>query len=105
MLLKTHEELRQHTGETVIFSSNVYGNAPNLVGMLWFDTTSNCEAIYLLSNDLNGAKSSSEEWKRHGYKYSWRISYNRKHYEEDNRGVLTISAVSIDFNKLEELLC
>lgn len=103
MQLKTHEELLQHIEETVIFTHINGERASNDVGMLFLDTQDS-EAIYLLNNSLNGRVPCSDEWEQYGYKYSWIISHPLTPHEEDNHDIISICTISIDYNKLEEIL-
>lgn len=105
MLLETHKELLQHIGETVIFSHIGRLKLTKYVGRLFLDNKSDYESIYLLNDSLNGRLPFSEEWKDYGYKHSWIISNSLNHYEVCKQDIVNIHTISMDYNKLEEILC
>lgn len=90
----TYEELKKYDRIRVRFN--------NTEGILYlFDGNA-----FFLSNKMDGASPKDNgEWKEYGYKHSWIISYTLKPYEENNQGISSICTISIDYNKLEEILC
>lgn len=102
MQLKTHEELIQHEGDEVTFISR---GRQQIFGRLFLDTYNGRKRVYILNNRIEGCYPNTDEWKKYGYKYSWNISSEPNPYECDNRDVYKIETISIDFNRLEKVLC
>lgn len=113
--LLTHNALLSHTGERVSFTISDrlrrMLNSPKvdlIEGLLY--TNDDAHVVFLLSDMLDGTSpydyNGDTKWTKYGFTKSFLLSSRKVIYEEYARAdVFNIHLRTIDFNKLEEVLC